>query len=178
MVHPPTAAAVSIRLAPAELTRQLEQLPVTQEQRAPDEFSLITRRHVQTHNSWTHNLQEFLDRLGGRNHVYMHPLDARDLQLEDAQLVTVSNDNASIRLPVSLCDDLLRGVVAVPHGWGHQSSGNKTARQSSGVNVNLLALSGSDHVDPVSGMSQLTDIRVRITPASQAAGAADWSGVA
>ena len=173
----PTDGGGRINLAAPDLLQQLNQLPTQPRVCAADEFSLITRRHVQTHNSWTHNLQEFLDRLGGRNCVYMHPSDIQALQLSESQLVTVRSTHAAISLPLSACDDLLPGVVAVPHGWGHQNSGNTIARESAGVNVNILAQSGVEHVDPVSGMSQLTDIRVSIAPTAANDTGHTWSGM-
>ena len=54
------------------------------------------------------------------------------------------------------------GVVAVPHGWGHNGSGLSIARTTRGANVNVLHASGPQNVDPVSGMSTLTAVPVRI----------------
>ena len=80
----------------------------------------------------------------------------------------MANDNASLSLPIEFCEDLARGVVALPHGWGHQNSGNRVAKTSAGVNVNLLARSGAEHIDPISGMSQLTDLKVQIRKSTSA----------
>ncbi len=164
-----------IQLAPADLVDALRKLTVPDE---GDEFTyrLITRRQIQTHNSWTHNYTDFLDRLGGRNHLYMHPDDAQRENFAEGTLVDVSTDSGTIRLPVSLCDDLLQGVVAVPHGWGHQASGQRIAAASPGVNVNIIARSGVDAIDPLSGMSRLTGIPVRLSMASENRTVANWSG--
>jgi len=175
-----------IDLAPPELIAQLEQLVGEQPLEQPQDkmqttgdrvYQLITKRQVETHNSWTHNLTDFLDRLGQRNYVFMHPNDAQKEALDDGDLVDVISAAGRIRLPVSLSDDLFPGVVAVPHGWGHQHSGQQTARESAGVNVNLLARSGVDNVDPITGMSHLTGIDVRLERSSSGV-AANWSGVA
>ncbi len=164
-----------IQLAPPELVDVLQKLKSPE---ADDGFTyrLITRRQIQTHNSWTHNYDDFLDRLGGRNHLYMHPRDAQRENFAEGTLVDVSTDSGSIRLPVSLCDDLLKGVVAVPHGWGHQASGQRIAAASPGVNVNIIARSGVDAIDPLSGMSRLTAIPVRLSMASANETADNWSG--
>lgn len=164
-----------VQLAPPELVDTIQRL------KAPtvdDSFTyrLINRRQIQTHNSWTHNYDDFLDRLGGRNHLYMHPGDAQRENFAEGTLVDVSTDSGSIRLPVSLCDDLLKGVVAVPHGWGHQASGQRIAASSAGVNVNIIARSGVDAIDPLSGMSRLTAIPVRLAMAADNETANNWSG--
>lgn len=172
-----------INLAPSELIMQLGELvncaqdDATIPQKAsPGSYHLITKRQVETHNSWTHNLTDFLDRLGQRNFVFMHPDDAQREGFSEGDLVDVIAPAGRIRLPASFSADLLPGVIAVPHGWGHQGSGQKTARESAGVNVNLLAQSGVANVDPVTGMSHLTGIAVRLEAAS-AAVAPNWSGV-
>jgi hypothetical protein len=73
----------------------------------------------------------------------------------------------------------MRGTVALPHGWGHQSAtGLSVARKLGGVNVNILAADGPDNVEPLSGMAQLTGIRVQVTPAAAAVDSSSWSGIA
>ncbi len=95
-----------------------------------------------------------------------------------ATLADVSTDVATVRLPVKLLDDLMPGTVALPHGWGHQhATGLSVASRTSGVNVNLLAASGPDHVDPASGMSHLTGLPVEVRVAAGPRDPTDWSGV-
>ena len=90
----------------------------------------------------------------------------------------MSTDVATVRLPVKRLDELMPGTVALPHGWGHQhATGLSVAAKTRGVNVNLLAASGPDNVDPASGMSQLTGLPVDVTPAAGPHDPADWSGI-
>jgi formate dehydrogenase len=108
---------------------QLAPLPILREARASigplferekssaNALKLITKRHVTTHNSWTHNHESFVrgtDR--DTNHLYVHPEDARRLGLEEGALADVSTDVATVRLPVRLLDELMEGTVALPHG--------------------------------------------------------------
>ena len=175
----PEAGDGAVQLAPEELVSALQNRlkQAIPQNTQPDEFRLITKRHVETHNSWTHNLSDFMDRLGGRNAIHMHSEDAERLQLSEGDIVDVTSSAGQIRLPVTLCDDLLMGVVAVPHGWGHQDSGNQIASASAGVNVNILASSGVDHIDRVSGMSQLTSLIVRVNKATSDTTGSSWSGL-
>ena len=43
--------------------------------------------------------------------------------------------------PVEVTDEMMPGVVSLPHGWGHDVEGVRmsVARQHAGVNSNLLA---------------------------------------
>ncbi|MFK7915500.1 MAG: molybdopterin-dependent oxidoreductase, partial [Pseudomonadales bacterium] len=151
-----------VQLAPTELLERAQAL-AEPEPSAAFTYQLITKRQVETHNSWTHNYPAFLERLNGRNYLYMHPGDAERENLNEGAMVAVRSDNGAIALPMRLCPEIMAGVVAVPHGWGHQNSGQRAAAAAQGVNVNLLASSGVDHVDTISGMSQLTALSVTVT---------------
>lgn len=170
-----------IHLAPPPLLAQAEKLEAdfAREQAAAGALKLITRRHVNTHNSWTHNDEAFVS--GGRdtNYLYVHPDDAARAGLADGDLADVSTDTATVRLPVRLLDDLMPGTVAMPHGWGHQhATGLSVASKTSGVNVNLLAADGPDRLERVSGMAHLTGIPVDVRPAAGPRATDDWSGIA
>lgn len=169
-----------VQLAPAELLAEAEQLDALfqQEREADEPFRLITRRAVRTHNSWTHNAVELL---GDKrtNYLYMHPDDAREQGFEEGDVVDVTTETASVRVPLKLLEELMRGVVALPHGWGHQHApGMTVASATEGVNVNLLAADGPEALEPLSGMARLTGIPVRIEPAAGPRATGDWSGIA
>ena len=167
-----------VQLAPPKLTALLDELPAVFEREQAVGLRLITRRHLTTHNSWTHNLETFVKpHKGQTNRLYMHPIDAEQRGLVDGDLVDVSNEAGAVRLPVELLADLMPGVVAMPHGWGHQAAkGLSVASQTAGVNVNLLASSGLEHIEKVSGMSRLTGIPVEVKAAAGAV-APNWSGI-
>ncbi|MCH9688361.1 MAG: hypothetical protein K0V04_43420, partial [Deltaproteobacteria bacterium] len=168
-----------VDLAPPSLRKLAEDLPqlFAREQAEASSLRLITRRAVGTHNSWTHNHPRLIGR-NGTNVVYVHPKDATSLDLRDGDMADVTTDVGTIRLPVSLCPDLMPGTVAVPHGWGHQrAKGLSVASETRGVNVNLLAADGPQRLDPVSGMARLTGLRVTVKPAKGPQDQSDWSGL-
>jgi anaerobic selenocysteine-containing dehydrogenase len=138
-------------------------------------LKLITKRAVQTHNSWTHNLEEFVRE--ATNHLSIHPLDARARGLVDGALADVQTDIATVRVPVRFLDDLMPGTVALPHGWGHQHAlGLSVASRTTGVNVNLLAADGPDRIERISGMAHLTGFNVEVRPAAGPLEPSSWSG--
>jgi anaerobic selenocysteine-containing dehydrogenase len=143
-----------------------------------DRMLLITKRHTKTHNSWTHNHPEMVANGFTTNHLYLHPADGERLGLGDDDLADVTSATATVRVPVRLHHELMEGVCALPHGWGHQhATGLSVASRTTGVNVNLLAASGPDAIDPVSGMSHLTGIPVDIAPATGPLDPDSWSGM-
>ncbi len=144
-----------------------------------DSMLMITKRHVKTHNSWTHNHEEMVANDFTTNHLYVHSDDAARIGVADGDLADVTSATATVRIPIRVLDDLMPGVCAMPHGWGHQhATGLAVASRTTGVNVNLLAASGPDAIDPASGMSHLTGIPVDVTPAAGPLDATSWSGIA
>jgi len=87
-----------------------------------DKLKLITKRAITTHNSWTHNIEEFVSRERGTNHLYMHPEDAARAGLAEGDLADVSTETGAVRIPVKILPELMPGSVALPHGWGHHIS--------------------------------------------------------
>ena len=125
---------------------------------------LIGRRHLRSNNSWMHNVPALT---GGTNRctAQIHPEDAARLGLADGALARIKGDGGEITVPVEITDALRRGVVCLPHGWGHDRDGTRmaAAAREPGANVNQL-LDGS-RLDPLSGTAVLNGFPVRMEPA-------------
>jgi anaerobic selenocysteine-containing dehydrogenase len=130
--------------------------------RADDRFILIGRRHLRSNNSWMHNVPALS---GGTNRctLQIHPYDAADLGLTDTAVI--KGPGGELVAPVEVTDGIRRGVVSLPHGWGHDrdGTGQQLAASKPGVNVNQL--NDGTHLDPLSGTAVLNGIPVDIAPA-------------
>jgi len=168
-----------MNLAPEVLLEQTQKLEsdFELERATKDKLKLITKRAITTHNSWTHNIEDFVSGERSTNHLYMHPDDAARVGIEDGNLADVSSETSTVRVPVKLLSDLMPGTVALPHGWGHQDSKMGVASKTTGVNVNLLAADGPDKLERVSGMAHLTGILVDVRLAAGALNPHHWSGI-
>ncbi len=168
-----------VHLAPRALLDRTAKLEADFETERRDRrrLKLITRRAITTHNTWTHNLAEFVSGDKNTNYLYMHPDDAGAAGLAENDVADVRSQTATVRLPVRLLADLMPGTVALPHGWGHQQSRTTVARTTRGVNVNLLAADGPDTLERVSGMAHLTGIVVDVTKAPAPQDPTSWSGL-
>ena len=71
-----------------------------------------------------HNVRVPRSRLSTRQHALMHVDDAAELHIADGDLVRVNSPHGAIELPVTATKDIVAGVIAVPHGWGHKGSGD------------------------------------------------------
>lgn len=165
-------------LAPAPLLAEAAHLEAhfERERRDARRLKLITKRHITSHNSWTHNLERLIP--VDQNHLYVHPDDAARLGLDDGAFADVRTETSTVRVAVKLLADLMPGTVALPHGWGHQHArGLSVAGKTGGVNVNLLAADGPERLERVSGMAHLTGFCVDVTPAAGPADPRSWSGI-
>ena len=169
-----------VHLAPSVLIEQAANLEADYRKGVSENrLLLISKRSHETHNSWTHNIEEFVKGERHSNYLYMHPDDARKVGLESGGLADVRTRTATVRVPIKLLPELMPGTVALPHGWGHQhATGLTVAGATAGVNVNLLAADGPDEIETVSGMAHLTGFPVEVTPAAGPRAVDDWSGIA
>jgi anaerobic selenocysteine-containing dehydrogenase len=103
---------------------------------------LIGRRQLRSNNSWMHNSERLVKGNPAKPQctVLMHPTDAANRDLLDGQKVVVRSRVGSIVLPVEISEEIMRGVVSIPHGWGHDRAGNQqaVAQQHAGASINDL----------------------------------------
>ena len=86
------------------------------------EMVLIGRRQLRSNNSWMHNLNALV-KGKDRCTALVNPLDAERLGLEDGGRVRLRSAAGEIEVPVEVTDEMMPGVVSVPHGWGHDAEG-------------------------------------------------------
>ena len=103
---------------------------------------LIGRRQLRSNNSWMHNSERLVKGNPAKPQctVLMHPADAANRDLLNGQKVLVRSSVGSIVLPVEMSEEIMPGVVSIPHGWGHDRAGNQqaVARQHAGASINDL----------------------------------------
>jgi anaerobic selenocysteine-containing dehydrogenase len=131
---------------------------------SPGTLQVIGRRDVRSNNSWMHNLPT-LAKGPERCIAMLHPADAAQLGLAEGALALLTGPRgASIRVRVTLSEEMMPGVISVPHGWGHDLEGTQleVAGRRPGANLNALL---DDRVrDPLSGNAVLNGVTVQVSP--------------
>ncbi|HKP44178.1 molybdopterin-dependent oxidoreductase [Mycobacterium sp.] len=123
---------------------------------------LIGMREPRSENTWMHNAP-LLMRGGRVQHARMHVDDAAASNIVDGDMVRITSPHGEIELPVILTRDIVEGVVAVPHGWGHKGTGGwRVANGAGGANVNRLTSSSPADLEKLAGMARLTGVPVRV----------------
>jgi anaerobic selenocysteine-containing dehydrogenase len=132
--------------------------------RPAPELVLIGRRHLRSNNSWMHNLGS-LAKGPERCTLLVAPPDAERLGLRDGGRARVRSRVGELLAPVRISDEMMPGVVSLPHGFGHDAPDTKleVARARAGVNSNLLT--DELGIDALSGNAVLNGIAVEVAPA-------------
>jgi anaerobic selenocysteine-containing dehydrogenase len=157
----------NIELAPERLVADLPRLEAWLIEEPGPGLRLINRRDVCSMNSWLHNLPA-LARGRDRCTLQIHPEDAAERGLAEGGEALVRTRVGELRVPVELTEDVMRGVVSLPHGFGHAGSGValRVAMHRPGANVN--AVTDDALSDAPSGASMLFGGPVEVEALSDA----------
>jgi anaerobic selenocysteine-containing dehydrogenase len=163
----------SIELAPAVMTDDLVRFTEThQTQEIPGDvpgasLHLIGRRDLRSNNSWMHNVN-VLVKGSPRCTLQIHPDDALAREITDGALVRITSSVGSIDVHAAVSPIVRRGVVSLPHGYGHHRDGARLdiARAHAGESFNDLV--DTKVIDPHSGNAALNSTRVRVQPVATA----------
>lgn len=156
-----TTANQRINLVPAPFLSDLDRVRQTLGAApvADGQLLLISRRHLRDNNSWMHNAHRLVK---GRNRctLQMNPADADELGIGTGDMVRVRSRVGQVELPAELTNDMMPGVVCMPHGYGHNRPGIRLdiAQQHAGVSINDLT--DETKMDQLTGNAVLSGVPV------------------
>ena len=137
----------------------------TDSQPAANEFALIGRRHLRSNNSWMHNSKRLV-KGADRCTLMMHSSDAQTLDLVDGGSVAISSSVGSVQAPLEITDEIMPGVVSLPHGYGHHRPKTKLSIANEHAGVSINDLTDDKIVDNLTGNAAFSAQRVRIEATS------------
>ncbi len=151
-------ASGKIEMAPQLLIDDLARVRAGLAAPVPD-LVIIGRRQLRSNNSWMHNLP-VLAKGAYRCTALVHPADAQRLGLADGAMARVTNGERHIEVQVEVSDEMMQGVISLPHGWGHNLPGAQLSVAAERPGVNLNALLDENLRDPLSGNAVLSGIPI------------------
>ena len=122
---------------------------------------LIGRRSLRSNNSWMHNSERLVKGPVACT-LLMHPDDAAARGLSDGAQVTVASRVGRVEAPLSVTADVARGVVSLPHGWGHGREGTALHVASAHAGVSLNDLTDEQRLDTLSGNAAFSGVEVTV----------------
>ena len=154
-----------IQLAPEPLVNDIQRLRQTfpEGAAAPGDGTLllIGRRHLRDNNSWMHNVPQLV-KGKPRCTLMVHPEDAQRLGLSEGQEAVITSRVGEVYAPVSVTDEVMPGVVSLPHGYGHGREGVQLRVAGEHVGVSINDLTDDQSVDRISGNAAFSGIRVTV----------------
>ncbi len=150
-----------INTAPDELVADLDRFARSMAERDGDDLSLIGRRHIRSNNSWLHNSHRLV-KGPDRCTLMIHPEDAEARGIADGDQVAITSRIAEVEVAAEVTDDVMPGVVSLPHGWGHNRSGVswQTAAEHAGASLNDLI--DTERYDALTGNAVLNGVTVKV----------------
>ncbi|HKP45828.1 MAG TPA: molybdopterin-dependent oxidoreductase [Pyrinomonadaceae bacterium] len=155
-----------INLAPEVLVKDIDRVKVRYESSVANtngHLLLIGRRQLRSNNSWMHNSERLVKGKTACT-MLMHTADAIHRNLTSGQQVVVQSKVGSIVLPLEVTEDMMPGVVSIPHGWGHDRDGNQieVAQQHAGASINDLT--DTQDIDALCGTAAFNGTLVTVEP--------------
>ena len=155
-------ASGKVELAPPALIADCARAAAELDRPAPS-LVVIGRRHLRSNNSWLHNLPT-LAKGKFRGTALVHPDDAARLALRDGGRARITRGERSIDVEIEVSAEIMRGVVSLPHGWGHDQPGTQLAIAAQRPGANLNALLDDSLRDPLSGNAVLGGVAIEMPP--------------
>jgi anaerobic selenocysteine-containing dehydrogenase len=139
--------------------------------RQPGELLLIGRRELRTNNSWMHNAPSLVS---GRERcvLYVHPEDAAAAGVGDGEVVDMESRVYRGPVRIHVTDEMARGVVSLPHGWGHAASAPWQSVAGAHPGVSANDWTDDQLVESFVGQSILNGVPVRLHRSESTANAA------
>ena len=94
----------------------------------------------------------------------INPLDAEKLGIENESQVKVKSRVGEVVVLAEVTDEIMQGVVSLPHGFGHNRAGTKLSIAPEHKGVSINDITDELEVDELSGNAAFRGTQVEVTP--------------
>ncbi|HEX8693722.1 MAG TPA: molybdopterin oxidoreductase family protein [Longimicrobium sp.] len=126
---------------------------------------LIGRRQLRSNNSWMHNYPRLMK---GRDRctLLLHPADAAARGIADGARVRLGSSAGSVEVAAELSDEVMPGVVSLPHGFGHARPGVRLGVAAAHPGASANDVTDELRLDALGGNAALNGVPVRVEAVS------------
>ncbi len=150
-----------VDLAPKALVDDVARLEASLSQVVVPGFKLINRRQLRDCNSWLHNAPKLVSG-PARCTLLVHPDDAKPLGIVAGDRVRVKSRVGEVVVPVELSESMMRGVVSLPHGYGHGREGVRLQVAAAHAGESVNDLTDELAIDALSGNAAFSGVPVEV----------------
>lgn len=122
---------------------------------------LIGRRQLRSNNTWLHNSYRLV-KGKPRCTLLMHPDDAAGRQIAHGAMARVRSRVGEVEVQVEVSEQIMPGVVSLPHGWGHGREGVRLRVAAAHPGVSVNDLTDEQFVDRISGNAGFSGVEVEV----------------
>jgi len=158
-------ASGNIEAAPPALLAELDRLAEQLASGSPATgLKLIGRRDVRSNNSWMHNAPRLV-KGKFRHQLLMHPEDLAKRNIRTGGRARIRSRVGEIEVDVLASDEMMPGVVCLPHGFGHDRPGTRLTRARLVAGASYNDLSDPMDLDAACGNAALNGLSVLVEQA-------------
>jgi anaerobic selenocysteine-containing dehydrogenase len=95
----------------------------------------------------------------------MHPNDMQQHGVADGSDVALSSRAGSVTVQVEQSEDVMPGVVSLPHGYGHNRTGIQMGIAQAHAGVSCNDVTDELFLDQLSGNAAINGVPVTVAPA-------------
>ena len=86
--------------------------------------------------------------------------------MQEGEELRVTSRVGDIVIPVELCEDIMPGVISIPHGFGHHREGTQLSIAEGRAGVSMNDITDEQWLDSLSGTAALNGIPVKVSLAN------------
>jgi anaerobic selenocysteine-containing dehydrogenase len=94
----------------------------------------------------------------------INTFDAERLGIQNESIVKIKSRVGEISVPAEVTEDIMQGVVSLPHGFGHTRHGTKLSVAAEHAGVSINDITDDLEVDELSGNAAFSGTIVEILP--------------
>jgi anaerobic selenocysteine-containing dehydrogenase len=101
--------------------------------------------------------------------LLLHPTDAAARGIADGATVRLTSRAGSVEAPAEVSDEVMPGVVSLPHGFGHARPGTGTTVAAAHPGASVNDVTDDQFLDALTGNAALNGVPVRVVAAAPTA---------
>ena len=94
--------------------------------------------------------------------LYVNPMDAKIRKIKDGDMVSMTSAVGTIEVPVEVTEDMMPGVVCLPHIWGHTRKRTRQRVANAHPGASLNDVTDNKVMDELTGNAVVHGVPVRV----------------
>ena len=94
--------------------------------------------------------------------LFVNPQDAKNRKLKEGDMACITSAVGSIEVPVVITDNVMPGVICLPHAWGHTRKGTRQRVANAHPGASLNDITDHNVMDELTGNAVVHGVPVKL----------------